>query len=251
VIWEGSSPPYIQGDPARKKVPAKTKSFFEASIGPSERLFQSVMAKKEVHSHRKKESGSRRTPESDPGEEELLTEDQIGNREFLESVYGTRLRAFAETLFKGKTYGGDGPDDVVQRVIAKVVDDKEEWKGHTEKSLRGRLYESVKNDFIDLTRKYGPKRHADLAEADTGSRGIREAERVLQGVDLESYSRFLKQRVPNDKGQHGYIDLWLAGYTVAEAAEKLGMAPNRVKKMRVQILDALRDVVTREMIRGH
>jgi len=201
------------------------------------------MAKKEVHSHKKQ------VP--DPQDDELLTEAQITDKEFLESVYGRQLRAFAERLFKNRAYGGDGPDDLVQRAIGNVVDGNEEWKGHTVKSLRGRLRVSVKNDFIDLTRKHGLQRHAELEEADTIERGIQPAKVVLQMADLQSYIRFLKQRVPNVKGEHQYIHLWLAGYTVPEAAGELGMSVKRVEKMREQILEAIRENVTPEMIRGY
>src|SRR5438105_3214167 len=107
------------------------------------------MAKEEVHSHTNEESGSTGEPESDPDDRELLTEDQISNREFLESQFGRRLRAFAETLFKGNIYGGDGPDDVVQRVIGKVAEHKKKWQGLTVKALEGLLFRSVKNGFVD------------------------------------------------------------------------------------------------------
>src|SRR5260370_42081343 len=72
------------------------------------------MVKREIHSHNKQAS--------DPDDDELLTEGQITDSEFLESVYGRQLRVFARTLFKDKTYGGDGPDDLVQRAIGSVVD---------------------------------------------------------------------------------------------------------------------------------
>lgn len=200
------------------------------------------MAKREVHSHKKQAS--------DTGDDELLTEAQITDSEFLESVYGKQLRVFAGTLFKGKEYGGDGPDDLVQRAIGAVVDGKEEWKGHTVKSLRGRLCVSVKNDFIDLTRKHGLKRRAELEEADTAARRIQPAKAVLEMVHHQSLLRYLKQRVPDVKGEHKCIHLLFAKYTVEETAEELGMSVDRVKKMRARILEAIRDVTTPDMIRG-
>jgi RNA polymerase sigma factor (sigma-70 family) len=199
------------------------------------------MAKKEVHSHKKQAS--------DTGADELLTEAQISNREFLESVYGRQLRAFAETLFKGKTYGGDGPDDVVQGALGNLIDHKEEWQGRTVKSLRARLYKSVKNDFIDLTRKYG-KRHAELEEADTAARRTQPAKAVLEMVHHQSLLRYVKQRVPNVRREHRCIDLMFAKYTVEETAEELGMSVDRVKKMRARILEAIGDVTTPDMIRA-
>jgi RNA polymerase sigma factor (sigma-70 family) len=201
------------------------------------------MAKREVHSHKKQPS--------DPHDGELLTESQITDRDFLESVYGRKLRLFARRLFKGKEYGGDGPDDLVQHAIAAVVDGEKEWKGHTVKSLRSRLRVRVKRDFIDLTRKYGLKHHAELEEVDTITRGIQPAKVVLQMTDLQSYIRFLQRCVPNVKGEHKYIHLWLAGYTVPEAAKELGMSVKRVEKMRERILEAIRERVTPDMIRGY
>jgi len=201
------------------------------------------MTEREVH----------REPESDPDDDELLKEDQISHRQFLESVYGRRLRAFTEILFKGKTYGGDGPDDVVQQVLAKVANNEEEWKGRTVKSLRGRLYESAKHDFIDLTRKHRPERHEELdaVHFDSAESEMRPAERMIRATELASFSRFLKQQVPNDKGQHKCIDLLLAKYTVSETAEELGLSVDQVKKMRGKIFATLlRAGVTREMIPG-
>jgi|SRR5215831_1630535 len=207
------------------------------------------MVRRAPNSHSKQNPRTRGESEFD--DHRLLSEEQICDGQFLESVFGKRLRAFANSLFEGRIFGGVGPKDLVQHAFADVVKNEEEWKGRTEKTLFARLCAEVRNDFIDLTRKHGVTRYAELAEADTSSRGMNDVRRVLSEVDLASYARFVKQRIPNDKGQHEYIDLWLAGYTVAEAAEMMGVDENKVKKMRVQIRAALRSVITAEMIRGY
>ena len=217
----------------------------------SEHVFL-VMAKEEVHSRSNEESGSLGEPESDSLDRELLTEHQISDREFLEIQFGRRLRAFAAMLCEGKTYGGDGPDDLVQRVIGKVAEHKKKWQGLTAKGLEAVLYRSVENDFVDLTRKYGSQRHGELEETEIVARGIAPMKQVLREVDLSSYLRFVKQHVPNDSFQHAYLDLWLTqDCTVEEAAEKLGLSVNKVRKMRVQLLEQLREVLRLEMIRGY
>ena len=199
------------------------------------------MAKREVHSHKKQAS--------DRDDDRLLTEAQITDREFLESVYGQKLQVYAKTLCKGRTYGGDGPDDLVQHAIGKVVDGKEKWKGHTVKSFGGRLCIIIKHAFIDLERKHGLERHGELEEVDTAARTMGPAKAMVQKVDHDSLLRYLKGKVQNVKGEHKCIDLMFAGYTVEEMVEELGMSVDRVKKMRAQIFAAMRYVTTPHMIR--
>ncbi len=180
-----------------------------------------------------------------------MTEEQIRDREFLESTYGRRLRAYAETLFRGKIYGGVGPDDLVQNTIGRVAADQKEWQGQTAESLLGRLCTSIRNDFTDITRKYGLTRHGELSEAEKTERAYAATKKVLSDAYLASYVRFLKRQFPNDKEMHVFVDLWLRRYTAAEAAEMMGITENRAKKLRVRLLKTLRSSVTEEMIRGH
>jgi hypothetical protein len=120
----------------------------------------------------------------------VLTDKRFADREFLESFFARRLRAFAEKLFEGKTYGGLGPDDLVQATYTRVVNE-EEWRGQSERSLMGRLRTTMRHDFIDLTRKYGSGRHADLSDEISIQRPGKRTEKAQTDAERESYARFL------------------------------------------------------------
>lgn len=182
----------------------------------------------------------------------VLTDKRFADREFLESFFTKRLRAFAEKLFEGKTYGGLGPDDLVQATYTRVVNE-EEWRGQSERSLMGRLRTTMRHDFIDLTRKYGSGRHADLSDEIRIQRpGKRtEKEKVQTDAERESYARFLKSYFPGDSEMHTYIDLWLKGYTAAEMAVEMNLEERQVINLRNRLLDKLKPRVTRAMISGH
>jgi DNA-directed RNA polymerase specialized sigma24 family protein len=182
-----------------------------------------------------------------------MTDEEVKDREFLESIFGKRLRAVAEKWFEGKTYGGEGPDDLVQRTFARVMD-KKEWKQYpTRERLFGYLCVTMRHDFIDLTRKHGRAKRADLADAIT-SDPAKKTPSQLPEAELQSYARFLKRFFPGDKRMHQFIDLWLAQKKPAEIAEVMGLdevKKREVSKLRTRLFMTVRPFTTREMISGH
>jgi DNA-directed RNA polymerase specialized sigma24 family protein len=182
-----------------------------------------------------------------------MTEDEFKDRESLESIFGKRLRAVAEKWFEGKTYGGEGPDDLVQRTLARVIDN-EEWKQYPTRELFfGYLCVTMRHDFLDVTRKHGRAKRADLSDAIT-SESVKNPPSQETEVELQSYARFLKSFFPGNKRMHQFIDLWLANKKPAEIAEVLGLdevKKREVSKLRTQLLEKVKPFTKREMISGH
>jgi DNA-directed RNA polymerase specialized sigma24 family protein len=179
-----------------------------------------------------------------------LTEKGFTDRELLERVFTKRLRAYAEKLFAGKTYGGLGPEDLVQSTYTRVVNEAE-WRGQTERSLIGRLCTTMLHDFFDLKRKYGPDRHTDLLEAMDIKRSGKRIEKAQTDAERESYTRLLKSLFPGDTEMHMYIDLWLKDYTAPEMAEEMGLEEHQVINLRNRFLEKIKSRVKKEMISGY
>ncbi|MDR3639574.1 MAG: RNA polymerase sigma factor [Isosphaeraceae bacterium] len=172
--------------------------------------------------------------------DQLLAQLNSGDRAATEQVFRTYepyLRILVRRELRAELRTKFDSSDVVQSVWADLLEGIQGrgWRFADRAHLQAFLVRLSKNRFIDLCRKHGPalaheKPLADHALAETFAGDAPRPSEVAQGNEL--WERILALCPPNHRE---LVQMKLKGLTVDEIAGRVGLHPNSVRRILVEL----------------